>query len=216
MNITTKPAHRRALRQGLPLVAALSMLGLTLAACGGDDDDDGAVAATNAPTTAAPTTSRPATGPSAPTDSTPPDSASAGSQPAASEPDPLAYSQCMRDHGVINFPDPNPEGGVALDGDTLGIDIDSPQFQRAEQACQYLMPPGDAAGPSQEGMDAMLAYAQCMRDEGITAFPDPNSEGLALDGDAVGIDTPQFAAADAACKHLLGEGGSTNQSGGAE
>ena len=63
--------------------------------------------------------------------------------------------------------------------------------------------------------EAMLAYAQCMRDEGISAFPDPpRSGGLELDGNAVGIDTPQFQAADEACKHLLGDGGSTEMHGG--
>jgi hypothetical protein len=217
MIISTTPPRRRALRRTVPLLAALSSLGVALAACGGGDDD-GASAATNAPTTAAPTTTQPAAaGDSTPPGSAPADSTTDGSQPVAGEPDPLAYSQCMRDHGIANFPDPSAEGGLGVDAEALGIDPASPQFQAAEEACNYLMPPEDAAGPSQEGMEAMLAYAQCMRDEGVTAFPDPNSEGgLALDGDAVGIDTPQFAAADEACKHLLpgaGEGGSTNQSG---
>ena len=78
------------------------------------------------------------------------------------------------------------------------------------------MPPPDAAGPPPGAMEAMLAYAQCMRDEGIAAFPDPNPESgdLELDGNAVGIDTPQYQAADEACKHLLGDGGSTNEQGG--
>jgi hypothetical protein len=219
MLISTKPAQRRALRQGLPVVAALATLGFALTACGGDNE--GASAATNAPATAAPTTTQPAAAPSTPTGSTPRESAPAasatgGSQPVSSEPDPLAYSQCMRDHGITNFPDPDADGGLALDGETLGIEPDSPQYQAADEACKHLLiPPGGAAGPSQEGIEAMLAYAQCMRDEGITAFPDPNPEtGLELDGDAVGIDTPQFQAADEACQHLMGEGGSTNEQGG--
>jgi hypothetical protein len=217
MLISTKAPHRRVRRRALPLVAGLSTLGLALAACGGDD---GTSADTNTPATAAPTTTRPAADPSTPPASTPPDSAPADSSPAdsapaSSEPDPLAYSQCMRDNGIANFPDPSAEGGLAFDPESLGIDPESPQFQAAEEACNYLItPPEGAAGPSQEGLESMLQYAQCMRDEGITAFPDPNPEtGLELDGDAVGIDTPQYEAADEACKHLLGEGGSTNEAG---
>jgi hypothetical protein len=200
------------------MVAALSILGVALAACGGDDDDAGA--ATNAPTTAVPTTTQLAAAPStsaatAPPDSVPADSATDGSQPLAGEPDPLAYAQCMRDNGIANFPDPSADGALNLDAATLGITPDSPQFKAADEACKHLMPAPDAAGPPPAAMEAMLAYAQCMRDEGITAFPDPNPEsgGIELDGDAVGIDTPQFQAADEACKHLMGDGGSTEMHG---
>jgi hypothetical protein len=48
----------------------------------------------------------------------------------------LQFSQCMRAHGVSNFPDPTSHG---LDLGS-GIDPSSPQFQAAMQACQSLMP----------------------------------------------------------------------------
>ena len=59
---------------------------------------------------------------------------------------------------------------------TLGINPDSPQFQAADEACKHLMPPTDAAAPRGPS-EAMLAYAQCMRDEGIAASPTPTPTG---------------------------------------
>ena len=80
---------------------------------------------------------------------------------------------------------------------------------------------GDGADEQAQGDDQadaeaeLLDWVECMRDEGITAFPDPNHEsgGIEIDGDAVGIDTPQFQAADETCKHLMGDGGSTEMHG---
>jgi hypothetical protein len=206
MNRTRTTSHhrsrhrRRLLGRGGPLATIVVTLGLTVNACG--DDGGGGDAGSTPTTTAA----------SASGGSTPP-----GSAPAAGEPDPLAYAQCMRDQGITNFPDPDSEGNLSIDGDTLGVDPQSPQFEAAEEACEYLNPPPPASEQPDIDLDAMLEYAQCMRDEGISAFPDPNAEGGFELGDAVGIDSPQFEAADEACKHLLpggGEGGSTQQAGG--
>jgi hypothetical protein len=53
----------------------------------------------------------------------------------------LKFAQCMRSHGVPNFPDPtdtNGHPGLNLKG--TGIKPNSPQLQSAQQACQSLMP----------------------------------------------------------------------------
>jgi hypothetical protein len=49
----------------------------------------------------------------------------------------LNFSQCMRAHGVPNFPDPvASNGGI---GYSLGgIDTSAPQYQSAQQACRSL------------------------------------------------------------------------------
>jgi hypothetical protein len=57
----------------------------------------------------------------------------------------LAYAQCMRDSGVPNFPDPKPGEGINIDGDVL--DLNSPAFKAAEQACASLGPGGPGASP---------------------------------------------------------------------
>jgi len=47
----------------------------------------------------------------------------------------LKFSQCMRAHGVPNFPDPySLNGGVGYN--LNGVDTNSPQYQSAEQTCQ--------------------------------------------------------------------------------
>ena len=54
----------------------------------------------------------------------------------------LAFSQCMRDHG-IDMPDPqfNEDGGATIQGGPGGaIDPDDPDFQAAEEACRGDMP----------------------------------------------------------------------------
>ena len=48
----------------------------------------------------------------------------------------LKWSECMRSHGEPGFPEPNSQGLI-----TFNIDPNSPQFQKAEKACQK---PGSA------------------------------------------------------------------------
>ncbi|HEY6790273.1 MAG TPA: serine hydrolase domain-containing protein [Trebonia sp.] len=57
---------------------------------------------------------------------------------------PLAYVECMRAHGVRNFPDPV-DGHIFLTP-ASGINISSPQFEAASSACASLAPSGGTAG----------------------------------------------------------------------
>ena len=51
----------------------------------------------------------------------------------------LKYSQCMRAHGVLNFPDPNPnDPGINLGGNE-SIDGNTPQFQAAMKTCRSVL-----------------------------------------------------------------------------
>ncbi len=61
----------------------------------------------------------------------------------------LKFSQCMRSNGVPNFPGSKESGGrVALTiGNGSGINPNSPQFQKATQACHSPMPGGGVGGP---------------------------------------------------------------------
>jgi len=64
----------------------------------------------------------------------------------------LQFSQCMRSHGVPKFPDPQrSNGGIGIKiGTGSGVDPNSPQFKRAQQACQNLIggPFGAKGGPA--------------------------------------------------------------------
>ena len=84
----------------------------------------------------------------------------------------LAFSECMRAHGVTNFPDPKGHG-LNLDG--TGINPRSPAFRAARVACFKLLPGG---GPNNQKASAARirqadATAHCMRDHGVRGFPDP-------------------------------------------
>jgi hypothetical protein len=63
-------------------------------------------------------------------------------QSAANNATALKFSQCMRSHGVPNYPDPivGPTGGQAINLGPEHIDPTSPLFQTANVACHKLFP----------------------------------------------------------------------------
>jgi hypothetical protein len=67
----------------------------------------------------------------------------------------LAFSACMRSHGVPKFPDPQFFGNrVSISiGPSSGIDPRSPQFQAAQKAC-FSEFPGGPKGPPAGGATA--------------------------------------------------------------
>jgi len=119
----------------------------------------------------------------------------------------LAFSRCMRAHGITAFPDPNAEGEIALDGGPgTGINPKSPQFKAASNACKPLMPPRVISQAQQAKIKAgNLRYARCMRAHGISDFPDPNSQGQlqikAQPGGDLDPNNPRYQAANKACQH---------------
>jgi hypothetical protein len=56
-----------------------------------------------------------------------------------------------------------------------------------------------------------LAFAQCMRSDGVTDFPDPGSNGHFGTISAQLEDSPRFGTGFNACKHLLPAGGVTKE-----
>jgi hypothetical protein len=123
----------------------------------------------------------------------------------------------MRSNGVPNFPDPSSGGGIHIP-DGSGISPRSPAFQSAQQACAKLLPgggPGSHHASEQQKLQ-MLQTSECMRQHGISGFPDPTlSPPTALGGfsQVIGrggvfvaipktIDTgsPAFREAAAACR----------------
>lgn len=87
--------------------------------------------------------------------------------------DMLQLSQCMRVHGVPNFPDPSPSGGIRL-SPGMGVDPRSPAFQTAQKACAKYAPAGKLGGkPTEADRERAVAFAKCMRSHGEPNFPDP-------------------------------------------
>jgi hypothetical protein len=127
----------------------------------------------------------------------------------------LVFAQCMRSHGVPNFPDPN-NSDKFPGAQQLGVS--SSQYQAAMNACKHLLPNGGNA-PNQAALQqqrtALLPFARCVRSHGVTDWPDPsiytnpdgdtaavfNFIGTSLDGN--GFNSPQVQAKINACQHLL-------------
>jgi hypothetical protein len=85
----------------------------------------------------------------------------------------IKFSQCMRAHGVSNFPDPGSHGTFDF-GPQSGINPQSPAFQAAQQACKQFAPvKGPPPTMSESQRQAAFRFAQCMRSHGVPNFPDP-------------------------------------------
>lgn len=98
----------------------------------------------------------------------------------------LAFTHCMRSHGVANFPDPNSSGDIPKD--KVVPLAGSPQFQVAQRACPHLFSgPQETAQQRRAQLADALAFARCVRVRGFQA-PGPDRRGRAdpADGDRGG------------------------------
>jgi hypothetical protein len=139
------------------------------------------------------------------------DDGDAGSSETSADSDPaVAYAECMRENGVPEFPDPVDGQTLLQAGSDSGIDPNSPEFKRAQEACQDLAPQGADAGgaPPEELQQQALAFARCMRANGVPDFPDPqfSSGGVTMGGPGIDSDSPEFQAAMQACRDKVPSG----------
>lgn len=116
---------------------------------------------------------------------------------STTSPSAVAYSDCIRSHGVPSFPDPSGNGQVPK-ASAQQLGVSSSQLQAAQTACQHLYPNSGGSGVLtkdaisaceetgncsqplvQQAMTALRAYARCMRAHGVPNWPDPtiDSEG---------------------------------------
>jgi hypothetical protein len=101
---------------------------------------------------------------------------------ATSRSKPQKFAACMRDKGVKEFPDPDASGELTIDAIANGssLDTDSAAFKQALGACKDLQPAGFTGRKrSSQQQEHALEFAQCIRDNGVKDFPDPeNGEPL--------------------------------------
>lgn len=176
-------------------LAVLAALSLGTGACGGGSAPNAVASLRHAKAT---TTTQPGASSG---------SASSG-QSGPTEVQLLKYAECIRSHGVSDFPDPvaAPGGGFSF---KVQPDADprapTPQFQAAEKACQKDVPPSLAnLTPAKMAANA-LKYSQCMRSHGEPTFPEPDAQGLIRIVNPTGVmspGSPQFQAAEKACQRL--------------
>lgn len=103
----------------------------------------------------------------------------------------VAYSQCMRSHGVPSYPDP--ANGGPPKGSAQQFGVSTAQFQAAQSTCQHLLP--TAQSFQQQVQQCMLGgncpqalvqqiltagrkFAECMRAHGVPNWPDPTIGSL--------------------------------------
>jgi hypothetical protein len=143
--------------------------------------------------------------------------ANGGSTPAVRG---FKLADCMRKHGVTNFPDPDSSGRILLSSSSE-INPKSPVFQAAQKTCFKLVPGSNPAATNANTAATerqFVAAAECMRKHGVPDFPDPTTgephgPGLAVTGDGVSflvrasidIQSPAFQHASLVC-HLPGFG----------
>jgi hypothetical protein len=111
----------------------------------------------------------------------------------------VAFSRCMRSHGVPNFPDPT-RGGEVPKVSLQQVGVGDSQLQAAQQACRSLWPTVSATQQQHVRAQA-LRFSRCMRNQGISDFPDPDANGGIGIPDSI-ENSPGFQAAMNACKPL--------------
>jgi len=122
----------------------------------------------------------------------------------------LAFSRCMRSHGVPNFPDPNSSGALPKrQVDQLAAS--SPQFPPAHRACEHLLPNGGQPTQAQvqQAWNDMRNFAHCMRSHGVPNWPDPAATSQQDQRpffhvpDSIDPNAPQITTKIRVCQHVL-------------
>jgi hypothetical protein len=128
------------------------------------------------------------------------EAASSGEQEQA-----LAFARCMRENGVPDFPDPDADGRFR---DVGHEQQDDPSFRAAQEACRELAPGGEHENTGDPAfVEQMRDFSQCMRDNGLPDFPDPDPDGRLRGAGHEQQDDPTYRAAMETCRDKLPGGG---------
>jgi hypothetical protein len=190
------------------VLAFVAVLALAAAACGGDDDSAGVVSVDDVSTAAE--DDRVATqGGETGSDADPADDADGVVDTEAAL---LEFAQCLRDQGLdAADPQMDADGNVNLGGVLQSAGLERGQIQEVLDACgEFLEGLQQRFGDvdQTERQDSLLAFAQCMRDNGID-MPDPDFSGGGGPGPGGGpfgeLDRgdPDFQAGLEACQDTL-------------
>lgn len=121
----------------------------------------------------------------------------------------LAFTRCVRTHGVPDYPDPDSSGGIAKESPQQ-LGVSDSQYQAAQSACQHLLPDGGQQTSAQTAADQRNAvrFAACMRTHGVPNWPDPVNDGGRISFDVFGVpgldpNLPRVGGAVQKCQSLL-------------
>ena len=96
----------------------------------------------------------------------------------------VKFAECMRSNGVSGFPDPNASGQLTIDAiaNRSSVNPSTPAFTQALRACKHLEPAGfTGTKRTPQRQQAALKFAQCIREQGVTDFPDPTPDAPLVD-----------------------------------
>ncbi|MEU5863088.1 MULTISPECIES: hypothetical protein [unclassified Nonomuraea] len=166
--------------RGRPLMA-LAAAALFLTACGAQESGSDVASVTG-------TGARPSAGASATTDR---------SEQA------VKYTTCLREQG-LDMPDPGPDGRMEMKFDKSSGGPE--KVQKAMEACKQFQPEGMTSGKGGDPKQAenMRKQAQCMRDNGVEAFPDPEGGMVRINREVA--EDPDFKSAQEKCRMNIGGG----------
>jgi hypothetical protein len=117
--------------------------------CGADAASDAGTATTAAPGTAV--------------------SATTGGTTLTAHQKAVKFSECIRAHGVSDFPDPDAKNDYQY-----GVSVSPEVWTKAVNACKALQPPGTLSSKrTPEQQSESLQFARCIRAHGVKDFPDP-------------------------------------------
>ena len=89
----------------------------------------------------------------------------------------VKFAECIRAHGVSDFPDPNAKNQFEY-----GVSVTPAVWKRATTACKDLQPPGFTGHKrSTQEQEGALAFARCIRENGVKDFPDPTPDAPLVD-----------------------------------
>jgi hypothetical protein len=115
----------------------------------------------------------------------------------------VAFSRCMRSHGVPDFPDPTSRGGVPK-VTPQQVGVSDSRFEVAQRACAHLLQPTQAQVP--QIMTGMLNFARCMRSHGVPGWPDPSTDRNGqpvFNISGINPDSARVSNTAGECTHLL-------------
>jgi hypothetical protein len=138
----------------------------------------------------------------------------------------VAYSACMRSHGVPAYPDPDSSGQLPKP-DAHHLGVSDSRLQSTQEACQRLLPSTGRAVSSGSITQCMMAencprslvqhvlneersFAQCMRAHGVPNWPDPSTDSrwrpvfaISISKDGFNPYSKPIWAKGNACSHLM-------------
>ena len=133
----------------------------------------------------------------------------------------VAFSHCMRSHGLPDYPDPSGNGTLPKTSAQL-LGVSSSVFDAAQRACQQLLPATGGALTArsiqqcylafvcpqalvQQALSAGREFAQCMRSHGVPYWPDPTLDAQGRPLFNINVprpQPPQITAAGDECTRL--------------